>query len=157
MGIEIERKFLVKNDSWRVQAYRSERISQGYLMNEKRMSIRIRSTDGQSWLTIKGSSSGNGLTRAEYEYPIPQEDAEHLLKKMCTPPLIEKTRYWVRHGLHIWEIDVFEGDNEGLVVAEVELGCSDESVDLPRWVGEEVSSDPRYLNASLVHRPYCHW
>jgi len=155
MGIEIERKFLVKNDDWKRQIQRSEQFRQGYLTNEKHLSVRVRLTDNGARLTIKGAT--NGLSRTEYEYPIPKDDAEHLLDELCTPPLIEKTRHWLQYGAHTWEVDVFEGDNQGLVVAEVELEDTDEQIDLPDWLGEDVSDDPRYLNASLVRHPYCQW
>ncbi len=155
MGIEIERKFLVKNDDWKRQIQRSEQFRQGYLTNEKHLSVRVRLTDNGARLTIKGAT--NGLSRTEYEYPIPKDDAEHLLNELCTPPLIEKTRHWLQYGAHTWEVDVFEGDNQGLVVAEVELEDTDEQIDLPDWLGEDVSDDPRYLNASLVRHPYCQW
>lgn len=155
MGIEIERKFLVKNDDWKRQIQRSEQFRQGYLTNEKHLSMRVRLTDNGARLTIKGAT--NGLSRTEYEYPIPKDDAEHLLDELCTPPLIEKTRHWLQYGAHTWEVDVFEGDNQGLVVAEVELEDTDEQIDLPDWLGEDVSDDPRYLNASLVRHPYCQW
>ncbi len=155
MGIEIERKFLVKNDDWKADVQRSEPFRQGYLLNDKDVSVRVRLTDNGAQLTIKGATSG--LSRTEYEYPISTEDAEHLLDELCTPPLIEKTRHWLQHGAHTWEIDVFEGDNQGLVVAEVELDAADESIDLPDWLGEDVSNDPRYLNASLVKHPYSQW
>lgn len=157
MGTEIERKFLVKDHGWQTQVQRSEQLRQGYLMNEKHLSVRIRSTNDndQAWLTIKGAT--NRLSRTEYEYSIPKDDAEYLLDELCTPPLIEKTRHWLQHGAHTWEVDVFEGDNQGLVVAEVELDDADESIEFPDWLGEEVSDNPRYLNSSLVRHPYCQW
>ena len=155
MGTEIERKFLVKDHGWQTQVQRSEQFRQGYLMNEKHLSVRIRSTNDQAWLTIKGAT--NRLSRTEYEYSIPKDDAEYLLDELCTPPLIKKTRHWLQYGAHTWEVDVFEGDNQGLVVAEVELDDADESIEFPDWLGEDVSDDPRYLNSSLVRHPYCQW
>lgn len=155
MGVEIERKFLVRNRDWFARIYSSARIRQGYLVNEREVSVRVRSIGNEAWLTIKGSA--RGLSRPEFEYQIPRSDAEQMLASLCQRPLIEKTRYWLHHGQHTWEIDVFEGDNAGLVVAEVELSDPAEDVDLPAWVGKDVSDDPRYLNASLVRRPYRQW
>lgn len=155
MGVEIERKFLVRNRDWFARIYSSARIRQGYLVNERQVSVRVRSIGNEAWLTIKGST--RGLSRPEFEYQIPRADGEQILANLCQRPLIEKTRYWLHHGQHTWEIDVFEGDNAGLVIAEVELSDPAEEVDLPAWVGAEVSDDPRYLNASLVRRPYRQW
>lgn len=155
MGVEIERKFLVRNRDWFARIYSSARIRQGYMVNEREVSVRVRSIGNEAWLTIKGSA--RGLSRPEFEYQIPRSDAEQMLASLCQRPLIEKTRYWLHHGQHTWEIDVFEGDNAGLVVAEVELSDPAEDVDLPAWVGKDVSDDPRYLNASLVRRPYRQW
>jgi adenylate cyclase len=155
MGVEIERKFLIRNRDWFARIYSSARIRQGYLVNERDLSVRVRTAGNEAWLTIKGQA--RGMSRPEFEYPIPRADAEQILANLCRKPLIEKTRYWLHHGDHTWEVDVFEGDNSGLVIAEVELGSADETVDLPPWAGEEVTDDPRYLNASLVKRPYRQW
>jgi adenylate cyclase len=155
MGVEIERKFLIRNRDWFARIYSSARIRQGYLVNERDLSVRVRTAGNEAWLTIKGQA--RGMSRPEFEYPIPRADAEQILANLCRKPLIEKTRYWLHHGDHTWEVDVFEGDNTGLVIAEVELGSADETVDLPPWAGEEVTDDPRYLNASLVKRPYRQW
>lgn len=155
MGVEIERKFLVRNRDWFARIYSSARIRQGYLANETDISVRVRTVGSEAWLTIKGPA--RGMSRPEFEYAIPRADAEQMLAHLCRKPLIEKTRYWLNHGDHTWEIDVFEGDNTGLVVAEVELGAVEEDVDLPPWVGDEVTDDSRYLNASLVKRPYRQW
>lgn len=155
MGVEIERKFLLRNRDWFARIYSSARIRQGYLANEADVTVRIRTVGNEAWLTIKGPA--RGMSRPEFEYPIPRADAEQMLANLCRKPLIEKTRYWLNHGDHTWEIDVFEGDNTGLVVAEVELDTVDEDVELPSWVGKEVTDDPRYLNASLVKRPYRQW
>lgn len=155
MAIEIERKFLLRDTSWHGQSYRSARIRQGYLTNEQRLSVRVRTVGNEAWLTIKGPTQG--FARAEYEYPIPLQDGEQMLANLCQRPLIEKLRYWLNYAGHTWEIDVFEGDNLGLTVAEVELSDPDEALELPPWIGREVSDDPRYLNANLVRRPYRQW
>jgi adenylate cyclase len=155
MATEIERKFLVKDDSWREDAEPGVRYRQGYLSSAKSCSIRVRVAGERGYLNIKSATLG--VTRTEHEYPIPLSDAEEMLVDLCEGPLIEKTRYRVPHKGHIWEVDVFGGDNEGLVVAEIELDHPDESFELPAWAGEEVSHDPRYYNVCLVEHPYKHW
>jgi CYTH domain-containing protein len=154
MGREIERKFLVKGEGWRAsreaKAYR-----QGYLVISPQRTVRVRTGGGQGYLTIKGARSG--LSRAEFEYEIPFEDAQHILDTLCEKPLIEKTRYRVEHHGVVWEVDEFFGENAGLIVAEVELKDERQMVDLPEWVGAEVTDDPRYTNASLVRYPYSRW
>jgi adenylate cyclase len=154
MGREIERKFLVTGEGWRKGAKRA-RLSQGYLLAEKAKSVRVRLEDGRGTLTIKGPSRGAG--RAEYEYAIPAKDARELLRDLCEKPLIEKTRWRVRFRGLLWEVDVFEGANRGLVVAEVELSRGGQKVAPPPWAGREVTSDPRYLNANLFKKPYTSW
>ena len=154
MPFEIERKYLVVSDAWREQAT-GQRYRQGYLSVDPRRSVRVRQVDEHGWLTIKGNTSG--ATRAEYEYEIPVNHAGELLDSLCIHPLIEKTRYRVHyHGL-TWEIDEFSGDNAGLVIAEVELESEGQAIDLPDWIGEEVTGDPRYYNASLVNNPFSRW
>lgn len=155
VATETERKFLVRNRNWYRQIYSSARIRQGYLVSERNLSIRVRTANTEAWLTVKGPTQG--LSRTEFEYPIPLSDAEQMLAHLCRRPLIEKTRYWLNHSNHTWEIDVFEGDNFGLTVAEVELDSPNEDVELPDWVDREVSDDPRYLNANLARRPYRQW
>ncbi len=155
MAIEIERKFLVRNDSWRVRAQPGQRYRQGYLTTEAQSSVRVRIAGEQGYLNIKSATLG--VTRMEFEYRIPRQDAEEILDRLCVQPLIEKTRYIVEHAGHTWEIDVFEGDNAGLVVAEIELHSQDEAFELPDWAGEEVSHDPRYYNVSLVIHPFKDW
>ncbi|MEC4986676.1 MAG: CYTH domain-containing protein [Oscillatoria sp. PMC 1068.18] len=154
MPLEIERKFLVKNDDWRKLAtgtiYR-----QGYLTRTPEKTVRIRVVGKQGYLTIKGKSSGN--SRPEFEYSIPVEDAEEMLANLCEKPLIEKTRYKLNQGELIWEIDEFAGENQGLIIAEVELENENQVIELPGWLGEEVTDDPRYYNANLVSNPYCNW
>jgi adenylate cyclase len=153
MGKEIERKFLVTGEAWRkgeVSDYR-----QGYLSIDKQRTVRIRVAGDVAHLTVKGITEG--ATRAEYEYPIPVADAKSMLETLCLRPLIEKRRYRIRHGGMTWEIDEFLGENAGLVVAEIELETVQQPFDKPSWVGEEVTSDPRYYNANLVTRPYTTW
>lgn len=153
MGQEIERKFLVVGDDWREGAggtlYR-----QGYLAKDKERTVRVRVAGTKAYLTIKGCTKGT--SRAEYEYEIPLQDAEELLD-LCEGPLVEKTRHKIPHAGHIWEVDVFHGDNVGLIMAEVELKSEDEHVEMPGWVGKEVSGDARYYNSSLSKKPYKTW
>jgi CYTH domain-containing protein len=153
MGIEIERKFLVEGDAWRVGASPS-RIVQGFLSRDPERIVRVRLRDGEAFLTIKGR--GSGLARVEVEVAIPAEEARQLLP-LCLPPMIEKTRHLVTWAGHLWEIDEFYGDNAGLVVAEVELAAEDEIFERPPWLGREVSEDFRYSNAALSERPWRDW
>lgn len=155
MGTEIEKKFLVKNADWRDKAYKSCQYTQGYMSSNKNCSIRIRIEGSEAHLNIKSATLG--ITRKEYDYVIPLNEAREMLVNLCEKPLIEKTRYYVRHGDHTWEIDVFSGENEGLVVAEVELDSTDEAVSLPDWAGDEVSDDPRYYNVCLIRNPFRNW
>jgi CYTH domain-containing protein len=154
MPLEIEHKFLVVSDAWRAQAT-GRRYRQGYLSVDPERSVRVRQVDEQGWLTIKGVT--RGAARAEYEYEIPVNDAEEILDSLCMHPLIEKIRYLVQYHGMTWEIDVFSGDNAGLVIAEVELESESQAFDLPDWIGEEVTGDPRYYNASLVNHPFSRW
>lgn len=155
MAEEIERKFLVRNDSWRASVRKSTPFHQGYLCTETERNVRVRTKGDKAVLTIKGKAEG--LRRLEFEYAIPMSDAETILDTLCLPTVIQKTRHLVDHGGLVWEIDEFAGANEGLVVAEVELESEDQQVDLPPWVGDEVSDDPKYLNANLVSRPFNQW
>ena len=155
MGVEIERKFLIKDDSWRAEVVKSTRYRQGYLTSVETCSIRVRIAGDKATINIKSATLG--VTRTEYEYPIPIEEAEEILDHLCTKPLIEKTRHIVEHDGHTWEIDVFEDDNDGLVVAEIELDQADQDFTLPGWTGKEVSDDPRYYNVCLVKHPYKDW
>jgi CYTH domain-containing protein len=154
VGREIERKFLVVGDDWRQEATGAT-IRQGYLCSLQERSVRVRVAGDRGTLTIKGMA--DGAARAEYEYEIPVGDAEELLNELCERPLIEKTRYRVENADDIWEIDVFAGDNSGLTVAEIELEDEGQTVRLPEWIGEEVTGDPRYLNANLFKHPFCRW
>ena len=160
MAIEIERKFLVVNDTWRAAADAGMRLRQGYLSrvtgaDAVRSSVRVRTDGERAFLNIKSATLG--IRRQEYEYPIPLADAEAMLAELCVGAVVEKTRYHVASGAHVWEIDVFAGDNTGLVVAEIELDDESESFQRPGWLGEEVSDDPRYYNVCLADRPYCRW
>ena len=154
MGEEIERKFLVKEQSWRERA-KGTVFRQGFLSTEPERTVRVRAAGGRGTLTIKSKSVG--ARRAEYEYEIPHSDAEEMLDTLCARPLIEKVRYVLEHGQHTWEIDVFEGDNAGLIVAEIELGAEDETFERPSWLGDEVTDDPRYFNSNLVSHPFKDW
>lgn len=154
MGTEIERKFLLNGDAWRALA-KGVMYRQGYLNSAKERTVRVRTVGEKALLTIKGITVGN--TRAEYEYPIPPDECNAMLDFLAEKPLIEKKRYRVSHGGLIWEIDEFFGENQGLIVAEVELAREDQRFDKPDWVGEEVSSDPRYFNANLVRHPFTQW
>lgn len=155
MAEEIERKFLVLNDSWRKQVYRQSVMRQGYLSGSDKSSIRVRLADDKAYLNIKSATLG--VYRKEYEYEIPVADANELLDQLCQGPLIEKTRYYVKYADHVWEVDVFAGDNAGLIVAEVELAHEQEEFAVPQWAGDEVSGDTRYYNVCLVKHPYKDW
>lgn len=152
MGVEIERKFLVKGQPWRETPGVPYR--QGYLNRDKARTVRVRIAGEAAFLTIKGVSVG--ATRAEFEYPIPLADAEALLAQ-CDGPLVEKTRYLLDRAGTRWELDVFAGDNAGLVVAEVELESEDQAFVRPDWLGDEVTQDARYFNSNLAAHPYCRW
>ncbi len=155
MGQEIERKFLVSDERWRTEADGGTRFRQGYLVGAEKASVRVRIEGAQANINIKSATLG--IERQEFEYAIPLSDAEELLDTLCEQPQIEKTRYHLDHGDHVWEIDVFDGDNAGLVVAEIELSQADEPFQRPPWLGEEVSADPRYYNVCLVKHPYKAW
>lgn len=155
MGIEIEKKFLVSNDSWRDAAEKQLKIRQGYLNSVEKSSVRVRIEDDRANINIKGAVIGS--SRLEYEYPIPVDDAEEMLDQLAVGPQISKIRHHVRVGEHLWEVDEFFGDNAGLIVAEIELGHEDESFVLPDWVGDEVTSEAKYYNAMLVKQPYSSW
>lgn len=154
MGLEIERKFLVEGDGWRRESAVSI-FRQGYLSTVKERTVRVREVDDTAFVTIKGITVG--ATRLEFEYAIPVGDARELLDELCERPLIEKTRHVVEHGNHTWEIDEFTGANQGLIVAEVELDEAEETIDLPPWIGAEVTDDPRYFNSNLIAHPYRTW
>ena len=152
MAKEIERKFLVKEETWR-QA-KGTQYRQGYLNSAKERIVRVRTIDDKGYLTIKGLTVG--ASRMEFEYEIPRQDAETLLD-ICEKPLIEKNRYKVAHGGFVWEVDEFFGENQGLIVAEIELESEDQYFSKPDWVGKEVTGDPRYFNSNLIKNPYTTW
>ncbi len=159
MSVEIERKFLLKNDDWRLDAH-GQRIAgvpfrQGYLPTSDDTTVRVRLEGAVAKLTIKGKTLG--MSRLEFEYSIPLQDAQQMLDDLCEKPLIEKVRYCRSEQGYIWEIDEFAGDNQGLLVAEIELASEDEQPPLPDWVGEEVTGDSRYFNAALVKHPFKDW
>lgn len=155
MGLEIERKFLVNGDFMK-DAYKSYHITQGYICRGTGRSVRIRIRDDKAFITIKGKASESGLSRFEWEKPITVKDAMDLLE-LRDGALIDKTRYLVKVGDHVFEVDVFSGDNKGLVMAEVELGSEDEAFEKPQWLGEEVTGDRRYYNSSLIANPFKDW
>jgi CYTH domain-containing protein len=153
MAIEIERKFLVTGDAWKAAAgvlYR-----QGYLSTEKARTVRVRIAGDRGFITIKGPASG--IVRPEFEYEIPPDDSAAMLDTLCIRPLIEKRRYTIEHKGLSWEVDEFFGENQGLVVAEVELASADQAIELPDWVGAEVTGDARYFNSSLIAHPFTRW
>jgi CYTH domain-containing protein len=154
MPQEIERKFLVRDDSWRVPGS-GTLYRQGYLSTVPERSVRVRLIRDRGYLTVKGASSG--AVRAEYEYEIPGEEAREMLDNLCERPLIEKTRYCVEYQGLTWEVDEFAGSNAGLIIAEVELDEADQAVPWPDWVGKEVTADRRYYNAILIAEPYSEW
>ncbi|RIZ67581.1 MAG: CYTH domain-containing protein [Methylococcales bacterium] len=155
MAIEIEHKFLLANDTWRQQVQRSVVFRQGYLSSQATSSIRVRISDETAWLNIKSATIGT--QRHEYEYEIPLQDANEILDMLCKKPIIEKTRHYVHNDGNVWEIDEFYGENEGLIIAEIELSDINESFSRPEWVGDEVTNDIRYYNNNLAVYPYSNW
>lgn len=153
MGVETERKFLVSGDEWRSRGVPVP-YAQGYLARGNRITVRIRIAGESAFLTVKGPVEG--ISRPEFEYPVPVEDAREMLN-LCPDPVIEKTRSRIPHASHVWEVDEFSGKNSGLVIAEVELSSPDEDVVLPSWIGPEVTGDPRYYNSNLAVHPYRDW
>ncbi|MCG8312430.1 MAG: CYTH domain-containing protein [Pseudomonadales bacterium] len=158
MAVEIERKFLVDPDLWQTfketHQIEGQKFCQGYLSNGG-ATVRVRIKGDTGWLTIKGKTKG--LSRLEYEYPIPLRDAEEMLNQMCGKPLIEKHRYIHKTETGVWEVDEFHGENQGLLIAEIELPSEDASFDKPQWVLADVSHDDRYFNASLAKHPFSQW
>ncbi len=154
MATEIERKFLVTGDSWR-QLAEGSRFVQGYISTAKQATVRVRIVGNQGYLTIKGISVK--YTRSEFEYSIPLADAQEMLDTLCDRSLIEKIRYRIEYGNLIWEIDEFDGVNKGLILAEVELSYEQQQIELPTWIGEEVSDNPKYFNSNLVKHPFSQW
>lgn len=154
MGVETERKFLVIGDAWRKPA-KGIKYRQGYLSSVKERVVRVRTIDDKGYLTIKGITTG--ATRLEFEYDIPTEDANRLLDEICEKPLIEKNRYVIKQGNLKWEVDEFFGENDGLILAEIELESENQQFTIPEWIGEEVTGDPRYYNSNLIKNPYRKW
>lgn len=155
MGIEIERKYRVHTLKWIPLSHHHFTIRQGYLSTLAEQTIRVRCSDTQAWLTLKNKAHHG--KRKEFEYPIPMEDALDMLDEWASNQLIHKTRYHVMHEKKLWEVDVFHGPNEGLVIAEIELSSTDEPFNPPTWVGEEVTEDHRYSNSNLSTNPFQNW
>ena len=156
MAQEIERKFLVKDSSFKELAFSSSRIAQGYICSSRGRTVRVRIRDEKGYLTIKGPAGENGLSRYEWEKEIPLDEAQELMK-LCEPGMIDKTRYLVQSGNHVFEVDEFYGENEGLVVAEVELSSENESFEKPDFIGEEVTGIAKFYNSFLMKFPYTKW
>lgn len=154
--LEIERKFLVKSDQFKSLAFTKNHIAQGYLNSHPERTVRIRIKGESGFLTIKGKGNESGVSRFEWETEIPLIEAKHLIQ-LCEKGVIDKIRYEVQSGNHVFEVDEFFGDNEGLVIAEIELKSEDESFEKPDWLGNEVTNDERYYNAFLSHHPYKSW
>lgn len=156
MALEIERKFLVLDTSFKHEAFSSSHIRQGYICSGHGRTVRIRIRDSRAYITIKGPSLNGGLSRYEFEQEIPFADAEDLML-LCEPGIIDKTRWLVTSGRHTFEVDEFHGDNDGLLIAEVELGSEDEAFQKPAFIGQEVTGDRRYYNSHLSRNPYRLW
>lgn len=156
MAQEIERKFLVLDDSFKHEAFSKSHIQQGYICSERGRTVRVRIRDDRAYLTIKGPSENGGLSRYEFEREIPLEDARQMMQ-FCEPGIIDKTRWLVKSGKHTFEVDEFFGDNEGLVVAEVELAHEEEPYEKPHFIGKEVTGDRRYYNSQLRLCPFNKW
>jgi len=156
MAQEIERKFLVLDDSFKHEAFSKSHIQQGYICSERGRTVRVRIRDDRAYLTIKGPSENGGLSRYEFEREIPLEDGQQMMQ-LCEPGIIDKTRWLVKSGKHTFEVDEFFGDNEGLVVAEVELAHEEEPYEKPHFIGKEVTGDRRYYNSQLRLCPFNKW
>ncbi len=155
MALEIEHKFLIKNNDWRENIQKSSAYKQGYLISDQIKSIRVRISDNKAWLNIKSATIGT--SRQEYEYEIPLNEGIEILSSLCKKPIIEKTRHLVPYKQHIWEIDVFSGDNDGLIIAEIELSSVGETFFKPDWLGKEVTENLKYYNNNLSENPYKNW
>ena len=156
MSVEIERKFLVKNNDFKSNSYAQKSIKQGYLNSDKNRTVRVRIADQKAFMTIKGKSNATGTTRFEWEKEIDKTEAESLLL-LCEPSIIDKTRYLVKVGNHTFEVDEFYGDNQGLTVAEVELNSETETFTKPNWLDQEVTGDVKYYNSSISKHPFKDW
>ncbi len=155
MGTEIERKFLVRGESWRDAVSEQRRIVQGYIAHTSNATVRVRVAGEKATLTLKGTSTG--ISRSEFEYEVPVDDALMMLDELASGPVIDKVRHLIPVGSHTWELDVFDGDNAGLVMAEVELSDAEERFELPSWAGTEVSDDERFYNVNLASHPFGEW
>ena len=156
MAQEIERKYLVLDDSFKHEAFSKSHIQQGYICSERGRTVRVRIRDSRAYITIKGPSTDNGLTRYEFEQEIPLVDAEQLMQ-LCEPGIIDKTRWLVKSGDHTFEVDEFHGENDGLIVAEVELRDATDVVEIPHFIGKEVTGERRYYNSQLRQHPFKLW
>ncbi|MDB5933851.1 MAG: adenylate cyclase [Massilia sp.] len=154
MGVEIERKFLPAGDGWRALGA-PVLLRQGYLSSDPARVVRVRVEGDRAYITIKSKSVG--ATRGEWEYPVPLADANEMLDGLCEQPIIEKYRRKIEFAGNTWEVDEFLGANQGLVVAEIELGSEGQQFERPEWIGAEVTDDPRYFNSALVRKPYSLW
>ena len=155
MALEIERKFLVKGN-FKTESHVSTRVTQGYLSSSPERTVRVRIKGEKGFITIKGKGNASGTSRYEWEKEIPVEEARELLQ-LCEPGIIDKTRYLIRHEGHLFEVDEFHGENDGLVIAEIELKNENENFSRPAWLGEEVTGDRKYYNAMLSRNPYANW
>ncbi|MEI6352900.1 MAG: CYTH domain-containing protein [Candidatus Nomurabacteria bacterium] len=158
MNLEIERKFLLKNNNWKKFTTKETLYTQGYLNNDKNKTIRVRTSSDKAFLTIKGGNK-NSFSHSEFEYEIPLNDGKIFLSEFCDNKIISKTRYIVpiKNSEQKWEIDIFHEENEGLIIAEIELKSEDENFEKPEWLGEEVTYDSRYKNAKLIENPFKNW
>jgi adenylate cyclase len=154
--IEIERKFLLRSKAFKTEAFKQIRITQGFLNRDPQRTVRVRITENDALLTVKGISSNDGLSRFEWEKNITKTEANKLLE-LCEKGIIDKMRYYVNVGAHIYEIDEFYGDNQGLTIAEIELNSKDESFEKPLWLGQEITGDIKYYNSYLSKHPYKEW
>lgn len=154
--MEIERKFLVKSESFKSEAYQKKRLIQGYLNSDAERTVRIRIEGEKAYITVKGKSNESGTSRFEWEKEISVEEGENLLK-LCEPGTIEKVRYLVKNEKHILEVDEFQKENSGLIIAEIELNSEEETFSKPEWLGEEVTGDNRYYNSQLSKKPFKYW
>lgn len=155
MSVEIERKYLVKSDSWRTKSDTGVYIEQGYFPTAPGVTVRVRIAESKAFLTIKGKTIN--ISRSEFEYEIPLSHAKNMLSEFCSNRVVSKTRYLVKEDTHTWEVDVFDHDNAGLVTAEIELTSENEKFAIPDWLGDDVSHDMSYKNSSLLFKPYSKW
>lgn len=156
MAQEIERKFLVKNDFFKEESFKATKIVQGFLSTVPERTVRVRISSDKGFITVKGIGNKSGASRFEWEKEISIEDAHDLLK-ICEPGVIDKLRFYIKSGHHIFEVDEFYGENEGLIIAEIELNSEDEHFEKPAWLGEEVTGQAKYYNAVLMKKPFKIW